>query len=73
MIDPIIRDAIILGRSIVGPDGKRIDPRDVYLDPASDRSLVNKMTNWQRNQWARAGYPPHRKGEFARMVRPFGR
>lgn len=23
----------------------------------NQRKLVNKMTNWQRSQWARAGYP----------------
>ena len=21
------------------------------------RPLINQMTNWQRNQWAKAGYP----------------
>lgn len=31
------------------------------------------MTNWQRHQWAKAGYPPHRKREFASMERPDAR
>lgn len=22
-----------------------------------DQQLINRMTNWQRNQWAKAGYP----------------
>jgi len=25
--------------------------------PAELQPLINKMTNWQRNQWAAAGYP----------------
>lgn len=37
------------------------------------RPLTDDMTNWQRNQWARAGYPMSRRGEFAAMVRPHDR
>lgn len=25
--------------------------------PAELQPLINRMTNWQRNQWAAAGYP----------------
>jgi hypothetical protein len=28
------------------------------LIPAELMPLINQMTNWQRNQWAKAGYPP---------------
>ena len=33
--------------------------------------LVNKLTNWQRKQWARAGYPDDRPSlkRFARLQR----
>ena len=29
--------------------------------------LVNSLTNWQRNQWARDGYPKSRVAEFAAL------
>ncbi len=44
------------------------------------QQLVNSMTNWQRNQWAKAGYPgaarppSHRLGkaeEDIEKLRPF--
>ena len=30
---------------------------------------VNRLTNWQRNQWARAGYPGLQKKEPAALER----
>lgn len=35
------------------------------------QSVVNRMTNWQRNQWARAGYPadPAVIARFTRLQR----
>ena len=41
-------------------------------------AMVNRLTNWQRSQWARAGYPGshfgHREAEkvepFTKMVKP---
>jgi len=42
--------------------------------------MVNKMTNWQRNQWAKAGYPGAARGpkhklgqadESIELLRPF--
>lgn len=50
-------------------------------DPDSLQARVERMTNWQRNQWARAtrlfrgktvrdGYNPERVGEFLAAVRP---
>jgi hypothetical protein len=29
----------------------------IALDRRECRRLVDSMTNWQRNKWARAGYP----------------
>lgn len=34
------------------------------------QSAVNRLTNWQRNQWARAGYPGLRQAD-ADKVLPF--
>ena len=34
-----------------------------------DRAQVQRMTNWQRTQWARAGYPVQRVSEFAQKQR----
>lgn len=36
--------------------------------------LVNKLTNWQRNQWARAGYPERLEDlkKFAELTRHAG-
>lgn len=34
-----------------------MDDAPVILSPADAQPLINRMTNWQRNQWARAGYP----------------
>ena len=31
--------------------------------------IVNQMTNWQRNQWAMAGYPLVTAHRFAKMKR----
>lgn len=39
----------------------------------SNLTHLETMTNWQRHQFARAGYPPHRRGEFARLQRPADR
>lgn len=36
---------------------------------AEEQSRINKMSNWQRNQWARAGYPKDRIDEFVAMER----
>lgn len=30
---------------------------------------VQRLTNWQRNQWARAGYPRDRVGDFLLLQR----
>ena len=32
------------------------------------KELVNKLTGWQRNQWARAGYPGLRREEVDKVV-----
>ncbi len=34
-------------------------PRKVSTDPL--QPLINKMTNWQRHQWAKDGYPKSAK------------
>lgn len=44
-------------------------------DVADLDSIVNRMTNWQRSQWAAAGYPGLRKkaaglaGPYVMMIR----
>ena len=44
---------------------------DPAFRPHFTRQLVIKrMTDWQRSQWARAGYPKNRIGEFAELRRP---
>lgn len=44
-----------------------------FRDPAtvSRMQLIAKMTNWQRNQWARAGYPQDTETitKYTQMVR----
>ena len=37
---------------------------------ADARFLINSMTNWQRNQWARAGCPGGQDKE-SKLIRPF--
>ncbi len=39
----------------------------IERDPHQD--IVNGMTNWRRNQYARAGYPRHRAAEFLALKR----
>ncbi len=41
--------------------------RRIGRDPHQD--IVNGMTNWQRNQYARAGYPRIRAAEFLTLKR----
>ena len=36
---------------------RRLSWRDRREDERGVQAIVNKMTNWERNQWARAGYP----------------
>ena len=35
---------------------------------AAAQPVVHRLSGWQRNQWARAGYPSARVGRFAAMV-----
>lgn len=44
--------------------------RRKFTRPDAYARAVNEMTNWQRNQWARAGYPGSKKRE-AKVVRGF--
>ena len=37
---------------------------------ADARFLINSMTNWQRNQWARSGCPGGQDKE-SKLIRPF--
>lgn len=37
--------------------------------PAAIQPIVQTMTGWQRNQWARAGYPVDRAAQFANKRR----
>lgn len=42
-----------------------------YQDVENTRhALIAGMTNWQRNQWARAGYKNKHVRKFAEMKRP---
>ena len=34
---------------------------------AKARGMIEKLTNWQRNQWARAGYPGFRPPDPAKI------
>ena len=43
MFEAIVTDS-------AGQEKKRLEHSEIQI-------MVNKMTNWQRNQWARAGYP----------------
>lgn len=43
--------------------------RQVYSYFSVNEDAVNRLTNWQRTQWARAGYPLRRVAEFAAMER----
>lgn len=47
----------------------RILRRRLNLEPRS--SMVNRMTNWQRSQFARAGYPKEadKVSQFTKLLR----
>lgn len=38
-------------------------------EPAAKQDVVARMTNWQRNQWARAGYPLALVEDYAEIQR----
>lgn len=46
---------------------RRAEKRDP--DEAARQRRINGMTNWQRSQWGRAGYPKNRIEEFLCMAR----
>ena len=52
--------------------------RKTDADRQAVQIVVNRLTNWQRNQWARAKYPglrernPKKVEPFAGLVRAFG-
>lgn len=39
-------------------------------EPAAKQDVVARMTNWQRNQWARDGYPLDQAEDYAELLRP---
>ena len=40
--------------------------------PSLGKGMVERMTNWQRSQWAKAGYPGLSRGNYdADKIRPF--
>ena len=41
--------------------------------PKSIQPIVQRMTGWYRNQWARAGYPVDKAANFAVERLPQGR
>lgn len=43
--------------------------KQAALTERSNKRWIAKMTNWQRNQWARAGYPQDKVLAFATMAR----
>ena len=43
---------------------------EVTTEEQKHQRLINSMTNWQRNQWARAGYKPGQVKKFAGFERP---
>ncbi len=46
---------------------RRAELRDP--DETARQRIVATMTSWQRSQWAKAGYPKNRIGEFAELRR----
>ena len=48
---------------------KSLRPKKTLLKGGPTQALVNRMTNWQRNQWARAGYPADKVGDFATLTK----
>lgn len=60
--------AVIEGKK-TRPTRRLVLPR--YLKRgAAVHIALDRMTNWQRHQWERAGADPDRAAEFARMERP---
>lgn len=59
----------VLQGNIPKEDPERIMLSGSWFLDERRKILVNKMTNWQRNQWARSGYPAKRVEEFSRMKR----
>lgn len=55
--------AVLVGKQPERP----IKPRRERPEHAAH---VDRMTNWQRCQWARAGYPKKRAEEFSSLRRP---
>ena len=53
-----------------GHKANREERRRARAANLADQERINKMSNWQRTQWARAGYPKDRIDEFAALVRP---
>ena len=48
---------------------RRRKERRERRDQSPEARMVAGMTNWQRNQWARAGYPKERIKEFSELER----
>lgn len=46
---------------------KQVTKRVIKPIPRELQPLVNRMTGWQRNQWARAGYPVDEVKRFTRL------
>lgn len=44
-------------------------PRGRKVNPTGDDVAINKLTNWQRNQWAHAGYKIDQISRYARLQR----
>ena len=63
------RASWLLFRSGAGPRPKRgpAPPQIRFRHP--EQIFIHKMTNWQRNQWARAGYKKGRIEEFLALQR----
>ena len=45
--------------------------KTAFFDPVkqAQQALLNKMTNWQRHQWVRAGRPTDKLGDFATLTK----
>ena len=47
-------------------------PKKVFAVDATIRSqqtLINRMTNWQRHQWSKAGYPKSKIADFVTLTK----
>ena len=64
---------LMMFRELRSPKTFKSDrPKKTFsLDPRkrAEQATIAKMTNWQRNQWARAGYPTKNLTNFLTLTK----